>query len=148
MGHFATGVTVVTVLNERGEPSGLTANALTSVSLDPPLILICIDKNAQSYRCFRKGCCFAVNILSQNQEDLSRKFAKSEPSKFDGVAYRRGVTGCAIVESTIAFMECEIVEEYPGGDHTIFLGEVKESGMSPGSPLLFFKGAYRKFEES
>lgn len=97
MGHFATGVTIVTLRNDRGEPIGLTANALTSVSLEPPLILLCVDKNAQSYPYFKRNTRFAVNILSQEQEDLSRRFAKSEPAKFDALPHRTGMTGSPLL---------------------------------------------------
>jgi flavin reductase (DIM6/NTAB) family NADH-FMN oxidoreductase RutF len=146
MGQFATGVTIVSLVNERGEPTGLTANALTSVSLDPPLILICVDKKSQSYPHFKQGAHFSVSVLSEKQEELSRRFARTDSEKFEGVPHHLGTTGAPIVDDALAYIECEVVDSFPGGDHTIFLGEVKESGMTEGLPLLFFRGAYRRLD--
>jgi flavin reductase (DIM6/NTAB) family NADH-FMN oxidoreductase RutF len=143
MGHFATGVSIITSVTKDGQLVGLTANALTSVSLVPPLLLICVDKQAESYPHFAASKLFTVNLLSSEQEDLSRRFATKGDNKFEGVAYRRGANGAPILNNVLAFMECRIVAAYEGGDHTIFLGEIEEASTSEGQPLLFYRGGYR-----
>jgi|YelNatPaOPRAMG01_1025707.scaffolds.fasta_scaffold03101_8 flavin reductase (DIM6/NTAB) family NADH-FMN oxidoreductase RutF len=143
MGHFATGVTIITTRASNGELHGLTANAFSSVSLTPPLVLVCVDKKSESYPCFDESKVFTVNILGDDQEMLSRKFAVSGGDKFQGVAYRLGANGAPILEGALAYLECSIVEAYPGGDHTVYLGEVQEAETREGKPLLFFRGGYR-----
>ena len=144
MGHFATGVTVITTRNRRGDPFGLTANAVTSVSLAPPLILICVDKAADCHPCFLETEVFVVNILSEQQEHLSRRFATKGIAKFDGVPYRAGRTGCPVLEDSAGHLECRIIRAYDGGDHTIYVAEVSEGDASELLPLLFYRGGYRK----
>jgi flavin reductase (DIM6/NTAB) family NADH-FMN oxidoreductase RutF len=143
MGHFATGVTIITTRSNDGKIYGLTANAFTSVSLEPPLLLVCVDKKAESYPYFEESKVFTVNVLSDEQETLSRRFAVSGGPKFEGVAYRPGANGAPILEGAVAFIECKLAGAYPGGDHTIYLGEVQEAETSDGKPLLFFRGGYR-----
>lgn len=143
MGHFATGVSIITTVSKDGQLAGLTANALTSVSLVPPLLLICVDKKAESYPHFAESKLFTVNVLAADQEDLSRRFATSGGNKFEGVSYRTGANGAAILNHVLAFMECRIVGEYEGGDHTIYIGEVEEASTTEGDPLLFYRGGYR-----
>jgi len=145
MGHFATGVTIITTVAKDGQMVGLTANALTSVSLVPPLLLICVDKSADSYPHFADSKLFTVNVLSGDQEDLSRRFATKSDNKFQGVAYRVGANGAPILGNVLAFMECRIVASYEGGDHTIYLGEIEEASALEGQPLLFYRGGYRSF---
>ena len=144
MGHFATGVTVITSLRSSGELHGLTANAFTSVSLTPPLLLICVDKKAESYPCFEESKVFTVNILASDQEDLSRRFAVSGGPKFEGVSYRTGVNGAPILNGTLGFIECKVVSTVDGGDHTIYLGEIEQAETRDAKPLLFFRGGYRE----
>lgn len=143
MGHFATGVTIITTVSRDGVPFGLTANAFTSVSLDPPLLLISVDKKAESYRCFEESKVFTVNVLSDEQESLSRKFAVSGGDKFQGVAYRMGANGVPILDGALAYLECKLYAVYDGGDHTIFLGEIDEAETREVKPLLFYRGGYR-----
>ena len=144
MGHFATGVTVITTISNDGKHYGLTANAFTSVSLEPPLLLISVDKKAESYPLFARSRVFAVNILTQKQETLSRRFAKSGGEKFEGVGYRAGATGAPILEGALAHLECEIRHEFDAGDHTIFVGVAVEIGAEDAEePLLYFRGGYR-----
>src|SRR5579859_5416208 len=143
MGHFATGVTIITTLNKDGQMHGLTANAFTSVSLEPPLLLISVDKKAESYPFFEQSRVFTVNILADDQEALSRRFAVSGGPKFEGVAYRPGANGAAILEGTVGYIECTLGATYPGGDHTIYLGEIQEAATVDRKPLLFFRGGYR-----
>lgn len=143
MGHFATGVTIITTLNKAGQMHGLTANAFTSVSLEPPLLLISVDKKAESWPAFEESRVFTVNILADDQEGLSRKFAVSGGNKFEGVAYRIGANGAPILEGTLAFIECTLYAAYEGGDHSIYLGEVQQAEIREAKPLLFFRGGYR-----
>jgi flavin reductase (DIM6/NTAB) family NADH-FMN oxidoreductase RutF len=143
MGHFATGVTIITTLNKAGQMHGLTANAFTSVSLEPPLLLISVDKKAESWPAFEESRVFTVNILADDQEGLSRKFAVSGGNKFEGVAYRIGANGAPILEGALAFIECTLYAAYEGGDHSIYLGEIQQAEIREAKPLLFFRGGYR-----
>lgn len=143
MGHFATGVTIITTFNKEGQMHGLTANAFTSVSLEPPLLMISVDKKAESWPAFEESKVFTVNILADEQEALSRKFAVSGGNKFEGVAYRQGANGAAILEGTLAHIECTLYAAYEGGDHSIYLGEIQEAEVREGKPLVFYRGGYR-----
>lgn len=144
MGHFATGVTVITSFRGSGELHGLTANAFTSVSLDPALLLICVDKKAESYPCFDESGVFTINILAADQEAVSRRFAVSGGNKFEGVAYRLGGNGAPILEGTLGHIECRVTARHDGGDHTIYVGEVLEAETREHKPLVFFRGGYRE----
>jgi flavin reductase (DIM6/NTAB) family NADH-FMN oxidoreductase RutF len=143
MGHFATGVTVITTHGGEGHYYGLTANAFSSLSLVPPLVLVCVDKKAESYPYFEQSKVFTVNILSSDQEDLSRRFAVSGGSKFEGVAYRVGANGAPILQGALAHIECKLVAGHDGGDHTIYVGEIQEAESGEGKPLMFYRGGYR-----
>ena len=143
MGHFATGVTIITTLNKAGELHGLTANAFTSVSLEPPLLLISVDKKAESWPAFEESRVFTVNILAEDQEGLSRKFAVSGGNKFEGIAYRIGANGAPILDGTLAYIECTLYAAYDGGDHSIYLGEIQQVEIHEGKPLVFYRGGYR-----
>jgi flavin reductase (DIM6/NTAB) family NADH-FMN oxidoreductase RutF len=146
VGRFATGVTVVTTYNE-GLYHGFTANAVTSVSLDPLLLLVCVEKTARAHEELVKANAFVVNILTREQEDLSNLFAKRrEPvaESLRGVPLRPGMTGAPIIGAALAYLECETAERLDGGDHTIFLGRVVAGeGSNDGSPLLYYNGKYR-----
>jgi flavin reductase (DIM6/NTAB) family NADH-FMN oxidoreductase RutF len=144
LGRFATGVTVITTRDKGGQKHGITANAFTSVSLDPPLVLVCIDRNAQCYPCFEKSKVFAVNILSHEQEAISRRFATKGIDKFEGISWRAGPSGVPLIEGAVGHVECRIVERYEGGDHTIYLAEVVTGSVSNDEPLLFFRGKYHR----
>jgi flavin reductase (DIM6/NTAB) family NADH-FMN oxidoreductase RutF len=148
MGCLAAGVTVVTVMDRQGEPRGLTATAVCSVSLVPPLVLVCIDHAADCYAAFREARAFAVNLLREDQEHVSRLFARKDSSKFVGIAHHPGVTGVPILSGVLAHVECLLTARYPGGDHTIFVGEAVESGMAlsngDDSPLVRFRGGYAR----
>jgi flavin reductase (DIM6/NTAB) family NADH-FMN oxidoreductase RutF len=144
MGHFATGVTVITSIRTSGELHGLTANAFTSVSLIPPLLLVCVDKKAESYPCFDESRIFTVNVLAADQEAISRKFAVTGGDKFTGVSYRIGANGAPIIDGALAYLECRVTEKIDGGDHTIYIGEIEQAETKEGKPLLFFRGGYRE----
>ena len=148
MGCFATGVTVVTTRHGDCGPCGLTANAVTSVSLDPPLILVCVDKKAESYPHFGPAGVFAVNVLDEGQQAISTRFATSGGDKFAGLAYHWGDLGTPILDQRLAFLECRIVHAYEGGDHTIYVGEVERAETGGGRPLLYYRGAYGALADS
>jgi flavin reductase (DIM6/NTAB) family NADH-FMN oxidoreductase RutF len=147
MGHFATGVTVITTRDTAGKPFGLTANAFSSLSLDPPLILICVDKTVDCYVCFEESKVFVVNFLSEEQEPLSRRFATKGIEKFEGVAYQTGECGVPFLEGALGHIECKLINAYDGGDHTIYVGEVQSAKASGERPLLFFKGKYYRLPQ-
>ncbi len=144
LGHFAAGVTVVTTVGDDGQPYGLTATAFTSVSLEPPLVLVCVDKRAESHPHFHVSRVFAVNFLGVDHEHLSRRFATSGGDKFKDLKFSRGVTGAPLLSEALGYLECRTVEVIEGGDHTIFLGQVEAADAREGEPLLYFKGAYRR----
>jgi flavin reductase (DIM6/NTAB) family NADH-FMN oxidoreductase RutF len=147
IGNFATGVTVITTA-AGDELQGMTANAFTSLSLDPLMVLICVDRASHTHRVLRAGGAFAVNILGAHQEEVSRLFArKAEPERgaLRGQPFRIGETGAPVLEQCLAYLECRVSEELPGGDHTIFLGEVVDAAvLDDGPPLLFFRAEYRE----
>ena len=144
MGHFATGVSVITTRDVDGKPYGLTANALCSVSLTPPLLLVCVDKCAESHPAFERSRLFAVNVLALGHEELSRRFAVSGGDKFVDVRHRFGTTGVPLLEDVLAVVECRVVAVHEAGDHTIYIGEVEHLEAFEGDPLLFFRGQYRR----
>lgn len=143
LGHFATGVTVITVCDPDGRPTGLTASAFTSVSLDPPLILVCVDHKSQSYPALIVSKTFAVNILSLDQETVSRRFATTKiENKFEGVPFTLSPLGLPLIDSALAQLECATVNIHPEGDHSIFVGRVERSQAGAGVPLVYFRGRY------
>ena len=146
IGHFATGVTVITTA-AGDRLHGMTANAVSSLSLDPVMVLICVDKSAHTHRVLDEGGVFVVNILGEHQEDLSRVFAaKAEPEAgtLRGQLFRRGDTGAPILADCLAFLECRVATVVDGGDHSIFLGRVVSEGVvEEMRPLLFYRGGYR-----
>jgi len=144
LGHFATGVTVVTTKDRAGNPHGLTANSFTSLSLDPPLVLVCIDKRVQCYFCFEESRVFAINVLSENQEEVSRRFATKGIDKFEGIKWHMGKNDIPLLDGTMGYIECRVVNHYQGGDHTIYIGEVLGAAASGDRPLIFFKGKYHR----
>ncbi len=144
MGYFATGVTVITTKDKEGTPFGLTANAFTSLSLNPPLVLICIDKAVQCYSCFEESRVFAVNVLSEEQEELSYRFATKGIEKFSGIKWHMGENGVALLDGAIGYIECKVANSYDGGDHTIYVGEIVHASASGDRPLIFFKGSYQR----
>jgi flavin reductase (DIM6/NTAB) family NADH-FMN oxidoreductase RutF len=148
MGHFATGVTIITTKDNEGVPNGLTANAFMSLSLEPPLVVISVDKSAQCYHCFEAMNGFTVNFLSEEQEEISRRFATKGIDKFAGLHWREGTNGAAILEGVLGYVECRIKQCHDGGDHTIVVGEIVAAHAYGGQPLLFFKGKYQRLPVS
>lgn len=144
VGCFATGITIITTLQEDGAPVGLTANSFTSLSLDPPMVLFCLDHNVASFDAFQADGHFAVNILSKGQQELSSRFAKSGPEKWDGITFDRWDTGSPILTGCLASMECRVSSINEGGDHVIVIGEVVRMARSQEDmlPLLYYRGGY------
>lgn len=142
LGHFASGVTAVTTLDGDGRPTGLTASAFTSVSLDPPLILVCVDHKSQSYPSLLERPRFAVNVLGLDQEALSKRFASTRLDKFEGVPHRMGELGVPLIDGALAQLECVTVSTHVEGDHTIFVGRVERSHVGGGEPLIYYRGRY------
>ena len=145
LSHFGTGVTVVTTCDADKRPTGLTCSAFSSVSLDPPLVLVCVDHKAQSFPALRDGSRFAVNILRADQEAVSRRFATSKiTDKFDSVPHHITDLGLPLVEGALAHLECVTVARHVEGDHTIFIGRVERAGAPGGEPLLYYRGRYER----
>jgi flavin reductase (DIM6/NTAB) family NADH-FMN oxidoreductase RutF len=141
MGAFATGVTVVTTVVE-GEMHGMTANAVASLSLDPPLVMVSVHKDAHMHDHLTRGKCFAMNILSEDQEDLSTLFATKGRKDFSKLRVKTGVTGAPIFEDALGYVDCTIVNTLPAGDHDIFVGQIEAGDAGEGRPLLFYAGKY------
>jgi flavin reductase len=147
LGHFATGVTVVTTGGVAGL-HGMTANAVASLSLDPPLVLVAVDKRALTLEYLAKNRCFAVNILRLEQEGLSRRFAAPGPKDFSDLETTIAATDSPILVGCLAYLDCKIVEILPGGDHEIFVGEILAGEHHDGEPLLYYAGNYRRLGEA
>lgn len=141
LGHFASGVTVVTS-EHAGQLYGMTVSSFASLSLHPPLVLICIDKGLPTHTALHESKHFAINILSKQQEHLSRRFATRDADKFHGVAYTAGQLNAPILEGALAVIECRLHAALPGGDHTIFVGEVIDAQVGEGMPLLYYRRGY------
>ncbi len=146
LGRFATGVTVVTCLGDKG-PCGITANSFSSVSLDPPLVLWNIAKVSHSLRAYLAAEHFAINVLGADQRDLSHHFAQSDHTVFRGIEYTVSEHGVPILPGTIACFECRTHEIHDCGDHHIVIGEIQRFRSHDGEPLLFFRGDYHELVE-
>jgi len=145
LGAFMTGVTVVTTINERGEPIGFTANSFTSVSLDPPLVLVCLAKKSGNCDSFANSKSYAINILAENQEQISGVFASPIADRYEQIQWHKESTGCPILDNVAAWLDCEMNEVVDAGDHLIFIGQVKAFGHSNQSPLGYLRGNYVRF---
>lgn len=144
LGRFASGVTVVTTRDVGGRLHGITVSAFCSVSLEPPLVLVCIEKKAGSHHAFQNGKAFVINILKDNQQHISDRFASHISDKFAGVSYRSGIEDLPVLDDALANLECILKYSYEAGDHTIFVGEIEKAHIADGKPLLYFHGNYRK----
>jgi flavin reductase (DIM6/NTAB) family NADH-FMN oxidoreductase RutF len=145
LGRFASGVTVVTCKDADDGLHGITVSAFCSVSLNPPMILVCIDNRSSSLEHLAEGRHFAVNILSEEQQHLSQKFASRDPNRFGGVDFQASeATGSPLLDRAIAHLGCRAVHNYPAGDHTIIVGEVEVIQVSDDRPLLYCHGGYQK----
>jgi flavin reductase (DIM6/NTAB) family NADH-FMN oxidoreductase RutF len=143
-GRFATGVTIASVLDAKGIPHGLTVSSFTSVSLDPPLILICLGHAISAIHHFRAATHFGINILAEDQRALSERFARKGHDRFDGLDWQAGVTGVPLLPCVLAAIECAVHRVVPMGDHDILVGEMVHAQVRDGAPLLHYSGVYRK----
>jgi flavin reductase (DIM6/NTAB) family NADH-FMN oxidoreductase RutF len=148
MGTFATGVCIITV-DLDGEVHGMTANALTSVSLDPLLLLVCVDHNARTHAHLHTKKRFGINILAENQRAISEYYARSLEVQQDADAvadarFDRTLHGTPVLQGALAYLECRLKSTYEAGDHTIFIADVEDVAVREGEPLLFFRGKYRE----
>jgi flavin reductase (DIM6/NTAB) family NADH-FMN oxidoreductase RutF len=147
LGRFASGVTVVTTIDpETGRDQGMTVSAFCSLSLDPPLVLFCAERRVDMHHAVARSQHFAVNILSDSQEPLARRFSGPDLDRFDGIGFRRGTTGPAILDDVLAYLECERLSAHEEGDHTIFVGQVHHASTRDGRPLLYYRGGYAQLE--
>jgi len=142
LGRFATGVTVITARSTKGDLIGMTANSLASVSLDPPLVLVAVEKQHEMHTATENATHWVFNILSSEQEGLSRRFAGAEPNRFLGVSYHENERGIPVIDGTVAHIECEKHAAVPGGDHTVFIGLVVGGDATDRRPLLYYRGGY------
>ncbi len=147
LGHFPTGVTVVTAVND-GVPVGVAIGSFSSLSLDPPLVLFSVGSQSSSWPKIRAAGAFCVNILGADQEHVCRVFASKEPDKFASVGWNRTkATGSPLLEGVLAWIDCDIEQVVPGGDHDIVVGRVRDlDAHDKGGPLVFYRGGYGRFE--
>ncbi|MBB3982153.1 flavin reductase (DIM6/NTAB) family NADH-FMN oxidoreductase RutF [Sphingobium fontiphilum] len=146
LGHYPTGVCVVTAVDESGAPIGMVVGSFTSVSLDPPLVAFFPDKSSKSWPPIQQAGRFCVNVLASDQRDLCRQFAVSGGDKYAGVSHRASVNGSPILDDVVAWIDCTLEAVHEAGDHYIVLGRVAALEVDrPSSPLLFFQGAYGAF---
>ena len=146
LSRIASGVTIVTTVDDAGTDHGMTVSAFSSLSLEPPLVLFCIDHAASMHELLlaHPGC--GISILSSTQEAYSRRFADLEMQRFDGIAYTRGESGVVLLDDALAHLECRITDHYDAGDHTIFVASVERAEAHDGRPLLYYRGGYAQLE--
>jgi flavin reductase (DIM6/NTAB) family NADH-FMN oxidoreductase RutF len=141
IGHFASGVTVITAVHD-GREFGTTASAVTSLSLEPPMVLICMNRTSETGRAISATGRFAINILSESQPEAARRFAGKGDDKFAGTATTPGAWGEPLIDDALATLECRVVEDTTGGTHWVFLAEVDHASSRPGTPLAYFRGEF------
>jgi flavin reductase (DIM6/NTAB) family NADH-FMN oxidoreductase RutF len=145
IGHFASGVTIITT-SHRGAPFGTTASAVSSLSLEPPMLLICMNQNSSTGQAVAASKHFTVNILAEDQPDLAVHFASRGGDKFATVAYTTGRRGDPLINDALATLECRVTESPTGGTHTVFLAEVDRVSARRGSPLAYFRGQFGRLQ--
>ena len=143
LSQFASGVTVVTTLDAEGCPQGLTVSSFCSVSLEPPLVLVCVDNRSETHAGFLGSRLFGVSVLGESQQDVSRRFATLGPEKND-FPFERGLRGAPLVPGAIARLECRLHSVHEAGDHRIYVGQVVSLLTSPGRPLVYHSAGYRR----
>lgn len=142
LGRFATGVTVLTTRDREGRPIGMTASSVASVSLNPPLVLVSVDKGNDMHGALKTAERFVLNVLAADQEAISRRFAVDHPDRFEGIGYHETKRGLPVLDGVLANIECEKGAEAPGGDHTVFFGLVTAGSVTDRLPLLYYRGGY------
>ena len=146
LGRFPSVVTVVTTIDEGGADQGMTVSAFCSLSLYPPLVLICIEKTASAYEALTMSAGFVVNVLSARQEQVARRFAIVDIDRFEGVGFTRSSQGYAVLDDVLGVIECTRQQLYEGGDHTIIVAKVEAMRAESGTPLLYYRGGYAQLE--
>jgi flavin reductase (DIM6/NTAB) family NADH-FMN oxidoreductase RutF len=146
IGHFASGVTIVTATHG-GRDHGMTASAVSSLSLEPTMLLICVNRRAGTHAAIQTSGRFAVHVLASDQQEFARRFATPNGDKFAGLAIDRGAGGLPVIRDALARFECEVAQSVPGGTHTVFLGAVQSACVSAGEPLLCFRGQFGQFAD-
>jgi flavin reductase (DIM6/NTAB) family NADH-FMN oxidoreductase RutF len=141
LGRFASGVTIVTAAGPHGN-CGMTVSAFCSLSLSPPLVLMCIEHTASMYETLSTASHFAVNVLRATHEPLARAFSEPGKERFEDIEFRQGANGVPVLTNPLALLECRKQDSFPGGDHTIFTGVVEQASFSTGEPLVYFCGQY------
>ncbi|HZL55905.1 MAG TPA: flavin reductase family protein [Bryobacteraceae bacterium] len=144
--QFATGITVITALDEHGHPHGMTLNSFASVSLEPPLVIVSIDLRHAILGHFVTSRFFAVNVLAEHQAELSRRFSSTAENRFHGIDWQPAESGVPLLGGTLARMECAVTQVMEIGDHSVLIGEVQRAEYTSGRPLLFFDSSYRTLE--
>ncbi len=142
-GRFGTGIAIASVVDDNGTPHGLTISSFTSVSLDPPLVLICLGHAVTSIDTFRKARFFGLSLLRDDQREISDRFARKGEARFEGIAWRRGETGVPLLNGVLAEMECAVERRIEAGDHDILIGKLVAAKTHPGEPLIHYAGRYR-----
>jgi flavin reductase (DIM6/NTAB) family NADH-FMN oxidoreductase RutF len=142
--RFATGVTIASVLDNQGTPHGLTVSSFTSVSLEPPLILICLGHAVTSVEWFRASPYFGISVLHDHQREISERFARKGEDRFDGLPWHPGATGMPLLDGALATIECAVERRLTAGDHDILIGLMIEAQVSEGNPLVYYSSRYRR----
>lgn len=143
LSRFPSGVTVVTTRDADGRFHGITVSAFCSLSLEPPRVLICIEKTTGSHEALRGSQAFVVNVLGDDQREISERFASTIENKFAEMDLETGIDGIPVLLGCIATLECRVTAAHDGGDHSIFIGEVEKASVRDGDPILYFRGDYR-----
>ncbi len=143
LSRFASGITIVTTKDKENRLHGITVSAFSSLSLEPPLILICVEKTTGSHFALERSEAFVVNILDSRQIGLSERFASLLPHKFDDVEFTFGIDEIPVLSGCVATLECRLANSCDGGDHTIFIGEVEKANIGDGDPLVYYRSGYR-----
>jgi flavin reductase (DIM6/NTAB) family NADH-FMN oxidoreductase RutF len=145
LGRFSSGITIVTVRGANGRDYGMTVSAFSAVSLEPPLVMVCIGEDSSLKPMIAEATHYGVSILASDQEPLSRRFA-AHGERFDGIGFARGENGVALIDGALAFLECRIIARHLTGDHTIVVGEVEAASVEDARPLLYYRGGYAQLE--
>lgn len=146
LGRFSCGITILTARDQKGRDHGMTVSAFCSLSLEPPLVLVCVGHDASMHGLMMRAESIGLSVLSSAQEPLSRRFADPETDRFDGIGYSRGEKGVALLDDALVHLECDVVDRHEAGDHTIVICGVERAEAFDGRPLLYYRGGYAQLE--